>query len=103
MNLLRRKNHDRRGHRGFWFIDSQLKQPADERLLWLAAADSLNVRIPSEIGGALCGLGWKGKIHRVAPSTKQDIAAEALADWLKKHGYLHLIATACYLSHCSLA
>jgi hypothetical protein len=54
----------------------------------MAGAVSLNVRIEPEISTALLRASMDRKIQRLDPFTQRDIVADALADWLKKHGYL---------------
>ncbi len=49
---------------------------------------SLNTRISAEISTALLMASMQRKIQRQHPFTQQDIVAEALADWLKRHDYL---------------
>ena len=47
-----------------------------------------SLRLPAEIPHALLRASFDRKLKREKPWTQQDIAAEALAFWLKKHGYL---------------
>ena len=47
-----------------------------------------SLRLPAEIAHALLRASFDRKLKREKPSTQQDIAAEALSFWLKKHGYL---------------
>lgn len=47
-----------------------------------------SLRLPAEIPQALLHASFDRKLKREKPWTQQDIAAEALAHWLKKHGYL---------------
>jgi len=54
----------------------------------MAGAVSLNVRIEPEISTALLRASMDRKIQRLDPFTQRDIVAEALAEWLKNHGYL---------------
>lgn len=54
----------------------------------MAGAVSLNVRIEPEISTALLRASMDRKIQRLDPFTQRDIVAEALADWLRKNGYL---------------
>ena len=49
---------------------------------------SLNTRISAEISTSLLMASMQRKIQRQHPFTQQDIVAEALADWLKKNGFL---------------
>lgn len=44
-------------------------------------------RIPSEIPNALLRASVDRKIKKLKPWTQQDIAAEALSQWLKRNGY----------------
>jgi len=48
---------------------------------------SLNVRIEPHISTALLRASMERKIQRLSPFTQQDIVAEALALWLKTHGF----------------
>ena len=50
---------------------------------------SLNTRIDPEISAALLTASMQRKIQRQQPFTQQDIVAEALRDWLRKHGLLN--------------
>ena len=47
----------------------------------------LNTRLPAAISTALLTASISRKIQRLAPFTQQDIVAEALQDWLRKHGF----------------
>ena len=47
-----------------------------------------SLRLPAEIPHALMRAAFDRKLKREKPWTQQDIAAEALSLWLKKHGYL---------------
>ena len=47
-----------------------------------------SLRLPLEIPHALMRAAFDRKLRREKPWTQQDIAAEALSFWLKKHGYL---------------
>lgn len=49
---------------------------------------SLNTRIEPEISAALLTASMQRKIQRLQPFTQQDIVAEALRDWLRKHSYM---------------
>ena len=48
---------------------------------------NLSVRIDSRIADALLRAMTERRIERIAPSTQQDIVAEAMVAWLKKNGY----------------
>ena len=50
---------------------------------------NLSVRIDSRIADALLRAMTERRIQRIAPSTQQDIVAEAMVAWLKKNGYFH--------------
>jgi hypothetical protein len=54
----------------------------------LAGTGSINARIDPLITTALLRASVERRISRQTPSTQRDIIAEALSDWLKKHGYL---------------
>lgn len=49
---------------------------------------ALNTRISAEISTALLTASMQRKLQRQNPFTQQDIVAEALSDWLRKHGYM---------------
>ena len=55
----------------------------------LAGTGSINARIDPLITTALLRASVERRISRQTPSTQRDIIAEALSDWLKKHGYLN--------------
>ena len=48
---------------------------------------NLSVRIDPRITAATLRAMTERKIEGIAPATQQDIVAEAMVDWLKKHGY----------------
>ena len=50
---------------------------------------NLSVRIDSRITAALLRAMTERRIEGLAPSTQQDIVAEAMVAWLKKNGYFH--------------
>ena len=50
---------------------------------------NLSVRIDSRIAAALLRAMTERRIEGLAPSTQQDIVAEAMVAWLKKNGYFH--------------
>jgi hypothetical protein len=54
----------------------------------LAGTGSINARIAPEITTALLRASVERRISRQTPSTQRDIIAEALSEWLEKHGYL---------------
>lgn len=62
---------------------------ATEQPFTMAGAVSLNVRIEPEISIALLRASMDRKIRRLDPFTQRDIVADALAAWLKSHGYLN--------------
>ena len=51
------------------------------------ASVSLSIRVPSNIPDALVRASADRKIKRQRPFTQQDIAIEALTQWLSKNGY----------------
>ena len=53
-----------------------------------ASMGSVNARIDPAITTALMRASLERRIQRVAPSTHREIVAEALTDWLKKHGHI---------------
>jgi hypothetical protein len=55
----------------------------------VAGTGSINARIDPAIATALLRASVERRIERQAPSTQRDIIAEALSDWLKKHGHLN--------------
>jgi len=54
----------------------------------LAGLVSLNTRIDPAISTALLRASMERKIRRQPKSSKTEIVGEALAQWLKAHGYL---------------
>lgn len=48
---------------------------------------NLSVRIDSRIAASLLRAMTERRIEGAIPATQQDIVAEAMVDWLKKHGY----------------
>lgn len=55
----------------------------------IVGTGSINARIDPAIATALLRASVERRIKRQAPSTQRDIIAEALSDWLKKHGHLN--------------
>jgi outer membrane biosynthesis protein TonB len=55
----------------------------------LAGTGSVNARIDPLITTALLRASLERRIERQTPTTQRDIIAEALSDWLKKHGYFN--------------
>ena len=49
----------------------------------------LNTRVDPSISAALLRASMERKIHRQQRSAVQDIVAEALTEWLGKHGFLN--------------
>ena len=49
---------------------------------------SLTVRVPRRVPPGLLWASVDRKLKRHRPWTQQEIVAEALAHWLRKHGYL---------------
>jgi hypothetical protein len=49
---------------------------------------SMSVRVPAEIPDGLVRASADRKIKKQKPWTQQEIIAEALAEWLKRSGYL---------------
>jgi hypothetical protein len=50
----------------------------------------LSIRLPAELPQALLRASLDRKLKRLRPWTQQDIVADALDAWLRKHGYLQL-------------
>jgi hypothetical protein len=48
---------------------------------------NLSVRIDQRIAAAILRAVTERKIEGIVPTTQQDIVADAMVDWLKKHGY----------------
>jgi hypothetical protein len=48
---------------------------------------SMTFRLPADIPAGLIRAAADQKLKQVAPCSQQDIVAEALAQWLRKHGY----------------
>jgi hypothetical protein len=55
----------------------------------IVGTGSINARIDPAIATALLRASVERRIKRQAPSTQRDIIAEALSDWLKKHGHVN--------------
>ncbi len=53
----------------------------------LPGTGAINARIDPEIATALLRASMERRIQRQTPSTQRDIIAEALSEWLKKHGF----------------
>ena len=53
----------------------------------LAGTGTITARIDPIITTALLRASLERRIEGKVPSTHRDIIAEALTDWLKKHGY----------------
>ena len=49
---------------------------------------SVNARIDPTITTALMRASLERRIQRLSPSTHREIVAEALTDWLRKHGHI---------------
>lgn len=54
----------------------------------LAHRINLSIRVPVEIPEGLLRASTDRKLKRIKPNTQQEIAAEAIAEWLQRHGYL---------------
>jgi hypothetical protein len=69
---------------------SRQRPPAqrDEEVVPLAGMVALSFRVPGEIHQALLRVSFERKLKRQKPWTQQEIAAEALAHWLKKQGHM---------------
>ena len=52
----------------------------------LSGSVSMTFRLPAALSGRLIRAATDRKLNRQPPSTQQDIVAEAVANWLKKHG-----------------
>ena len=48
---------------------------------------SLSIRVPTEVPEGLVRASAERKIKRLRPWTQQEIAAEAITQWLKRNGY----------------
>jgi hypothetical protein len=48
---------------------------------------SMTFRLPADIPAGLIRAAADQKLKQVAPCSQQDIVAEALTQWLRKHGY----------------
>ena len=54
----------------------------------LAHRINLSIRVPTEIPEGLLRASTDRKLKRIKPSSQQEIAAEAISEWLSRHGYL---------------
>jgi len=50
---------------------------------------ALNTRLAAHLSNALLRASTDRKVQRLSSATQRDIVEEAMADWLKKHGYLN--------------
>ena len=50
---------------------------------------ALNTRLAAHLSNALLRASTDRKLQRLPSSTQRDIVEEAMADWLKKYGYLN--------------
>ena len=70
------------------FVPESAPQPENSQQPAAATMGSINARVAAEIATALMRASLERRIQRLTPSTHREIVAEALSDWLKKHGYL---------------
>jgi hypothetical protein len=68
-------------------VESPPEAPRTELPTSPPKANFLTARIDSRIADALLRAATERRIQRIVPATHQDIVGEAMADWLKKHGY----------------
>ncbi len=61
-------------------VDSPPMPPAGAPL-------AITVRLPAELPAALLRVAFERKLRRQCPFTQQEIVAEALRDWLHRHGW----------------
>lgn len=54
----------------------------------LAHRINLSIRVPVEIPEGLLRASTDRKLKRIKPNTQQEMAAEAITEWLQRHGYL---------------
>ena len=71
------------------FVELPPAATAPEQVPASLKVSNLSVRIDSRIADALLRAMTERRIQRIAPSTQQDIVAEAMVAWLKKNGYFH--------------
>lgn len=74
--------------------DTKIQQSADprprnqkDRGVETVSFSSLSVRVPARLPAALLKAASERKLSKLKPFTQQDIVAEALQNWLQKHGY----------------
>lgn len=48
---------------------------------------AITVRLPAELPAALLRVAFERRLKRQRPFTQQEIVAEALRDWLERHGW----------------
>lgn len=53
-----------------------------------AVSFALNTRIAAHLSNALLRAATDRKLQRLSSSTQRDIVEEALADWLRRNGYI---------------
>ena len=52
-----------------------------------ASQSAITVRLPAELPAALLRVAFERRLKRQRPFTQQEIVAEALRDWLERHGW----------------
>ena len=67
---------------------SRTRNPKEQVAEPTVALVSMNSRVPANIPPALMRASVDRKIRKIRPFTQQEIVAEALSDWLRKHGYI---------------
>lgn len=67
---------------------AQPQSPSPAQPVNAANLGSVNARVDPVITTAMMRASLERRIQGVTPSTHREIVAEALSDWLKRHGYL---------------
>jgi len=63
-----------------------LKSPPQLSVV-IPAIVSMSFRLPANLSAQLIGVAAERKLRREPPFTQQDIVAEALRDWFRRHEY----------------
>ena len=69
-------------------VEPAKARPQKERAPEVISFVPMTVRVPTKIPEALLKAASDRKLRKAKPFTQQDIVAEALQNWLQKHGYM---------------
>jgi len=65
-----------------------MRRPLPQEAVPFGGLAHLSVRLPADLPHILLRASMERKLAREEPWTQQEIVAEALMQWLKKHGFL---------------